>query len=87
MNKIKYLKNRKYSAPRPTIDHNKEAGVLDLEWHVDNETWAILEVGENDNSDFSFCAKGPGGSIKMQGTATIENLDVVIDFATELMKA
>lgn len=86
MNKIRYLKTKKYSSPRPEIDYNKEAGVLSLEWRVDNNVWAILEVGENANSDFSFCAKGIGGSIKMQGTATQENLDIVIDFTTELMK-
>jgi len=83
---IGYLKNRKYAVPRPEVHHDTEAGVLDISWHTADGAWAILEIGENPDSDFSFCAKGPGGSIKMQGAATAKNLDVVIDFATALMK-
>jgi len=86
MNVIDYLKSRKYSEPSPEQYHDTEAGILDLCWNTTDGAWAILEVGENSNSDFSFCASGPDGKIKMQGAATIENLDVVIDFTTELMK-
>lgn len=85
MNLISYLKSRKYSIPRPEVHHDTDAKVLDLSWHTADGTWAIIEVGENTDSDFSFCAQGPGGKIKMKGTATIENLDVVIDFATALL--
>lgn len=84
MNAIEYLKQRKYSIPTE-MRYDEEAGILDLWWRNNDETWAVLEVGKNTNSDFSFCAKGPGGSIKMKGACTIANLDAVIDFAIALL--
>lgn len=86
MTNIEHLKRKEFSAPTPQLYHDKEAGVLDVSWNLSGDTWAILEVGENPGSDFSFCAHGPGGKIKMQGAATIENIDVVVDFAMALMK-
>lgn len=83
---IDYLKAKKYLEPRPDIFHDEEAGVLDLSWHTADGSWAIIEIGDNPMSDFYFMARGINGRIKMKGTSNQENLDVIIDFATELMK-
>lgn len=85
MTAAEYLRNRKYVEPKPVVYDDGEVGVIDVCWNIDSGTWAIIEAGYNIDSDFSFCARGPGGKIKMQGTATVENLAVVIDFATALM--
>lgn len=87
MNIVNYLRTKKYMQPSPEKYYDEESGVLDLCWNATDNIWAVLEVGENSDSDFSFCAQGFGGKIKMQGAATVENIEVVIDFAAMLMRS
>lgn len=84
---VEYLKSKHYSDPQPDLYPDEDAGVLGLSWDTEDGAWAIIEVGSNPDSDFSLCAKGPDGNIKMRGSATPENLDVVVDFITALMAA